>query len=92
MDQSTLRALGLVSGLGFVIAVEVGLGFAGGLWLDGRLGTLPLFMLLGLVLGFVLAGLSIRELLAFHRSREERLSGRRRRRGDEAGSDGAEEG
>lgn len=57
----------MVSGLGFGIAIPLGLFVAGGLWLDGRMGTAPLFMLLGIVLGFVVAGFSIAELLAFQR-------------------------
>ncbi len=67
MDRATLRALALVSGLGFAIAIPLGLFLAGGLWLDGRFGTAPLFMLLGILLGLVAAGFSIKELLAFQR-------------------------
>jgi F0F1-type ATP synthase assembly protein I len=78
VDQSTLRALALVSGLGFVIALEVGLFFVGGLWLDGVLNTRPLFLLLGLLFGFVMAGISIAELMAFHRGGGGRLLRRRR--------------
>ncbi len=69
MDRATLRALALVSGLGFAIAIPLGLFLAGGLWLDGRFGTAPLFMLLGILLGLVAAGFSIKELLAFQGSK-----------------------
>ncbi len=68
MDRATLRALALVSGLGFAIAIPLGLFVAGGLWLDGRFGTAPLFMLVGVLLGLVAAGFSIKELLAFQGS------------------------
>jgi hypothetical protein len=80
MDRSTLRALGMVSGLGFGIAIPLGLAFLGGLWLDERLGTRPLFMLLGILLGFVLAGFTIAELLSFQRDGQRRLRFGRRRR------------
>ncbi|MCC6626091.1 MAG: AtpZ/AtpI family protein [Chloroflexi bacterium] len=73
MDRSTLRALGMVSGLGFGIAIPLGLAFLGGLWLDGRMGSKPLFMLLGIVLGFVIAGFTIAELLSFQREGQGRL-------------------
>ena len=37
--------------LGFELAAPVMLLTYGGYWLDGRLGTLPLFLLLGVMLG-----------------------------------------
>jgi F0F1-type ATP synthase assembly protein I len=70
-DRSTLRALALVSGLGFAIAIPLGLFFVGGLWLDERLGTKPLFMLLGLLVGLIAAGGTIAQLLAFRRGERE---------------------
>jgi len=36
------------------IALEMTLPVAGGYWLDGRVKTLPLFVIVGAVLGFVL--------------------------------------
>jgi len=79
MDRSTLRALGLVSGLGFAIAGPFFVFFFAGLWLDDRLGTRPLFMLLGLLLGFVAAGATIAELLKFQRTGQTRFRRRHRR-------------
>lgn len=79
LDQSTLRALALVSGLGFGIALPLGIFFLGGLWLDGVWGTQPLFMLVGIVIGLIMAGLVIAELLRFQRG------GERRWRRNEAG-------
>ncbi len=38
-------------GLGWYVAMSIILGTAGGLWLDRRLGTLPLFTLLGVIAG-----------------------------------------
>ena len=42
-------------GLGWYVAVTIIFGAGGGLWLDGRLDTLPLFTLIGVLLGTVLA-------------------------------------
>ena len=38
-------------GLGTTLAVTVLAGLGGGYWLDGRLGTRPVFLLIGGVLG-----------------------------------------
>lgn len=80
LDPATLRALALVSGIGFAIALPLGLFFWAGLWLDERMSTAPLFMLIGIVLGMVVAGLTIAELLKFHRAGEGRKMRRRGRR------------
>ena len=42
-------------GLGWYVALSIILGAIGGLWLDRRLDTLPLFTLIGVLLGTVLA-------------------------------------
>lgn len=42
-------------GLGTTLAVTVLAGLGGGYWLDGRLGTRPVFLLLGGVLGLGVA-------------------------------------
>ena len=42
-------------GLGWYVAIAIVLGVAGGIWLDNRMGTLPLFTLLGVLLGSVAA-------------------------------------
>ena len=42
-------------GLGWYVAIAIILGIVGGLWLDNRMGTLPLFTLLGVLLGSVAA-------------------------------------
>ena len=44
---------------GFTIVAATFAGFAAGLWLDARLGTSPLFMILLLLTGFVAALLNI---------------------------------
>ncbi len=40
------------SHLGLQFAMTIALLTGGGVWLDGRLGTMPLFTLIGLFLGF----------------------------------------
>lgn len=42
-------------GLGWYVALSIVLGVGGGLWLDGKLDVRPLFTLLGLALGLVVA-------------------------------------
>ncbi len=54
------RQLTLVGHVGAMFPVAIGLGFMGGYWLDGRLGTAPWLALLGFGLGVVAA---IRNLL-----------------------------
>ena len=44
---NSLRDAGPYLGLGTTLAVTVLAGLGGGYWLDGRLGTRPLFLLLG---------------------------------------------
>ncbi|MCG8468546.1 MAG: AtpZ/AtpI family protein [Gemmatimonadetes bacterium] len=43
------------AGLGLTMAFSIALFALGGNWLDGRLGTRPLFVLLGVFLGFGLS-------------------------------------
>ena len=43
------------TGIGWYIAGAIVLGALGGVWLDGWAGTSPLFLLLGVLLGVVLA-------------------------------------
>lgn len=51
-------------GLGFAIAIPLALFIVGGVWLDGLLNTRPLFVLLGILLGFISAGYSFWRLIA----------------------------
>ena len=43
------------AGIGWFMAAAIVMPTLGGRWLDGRAGTTPLFLLLGLLLGVVLA-------------------------------------
>jgi F0F1-type ATP synthase assembly protein I len=75
MDRSTLRALALATQLGFSIAASLGLGILGGLWVDERLGTRPIFLLLGMMVGLVSAAYMMRDLVAFERNSDEEEDG-----------------
>ena len=44
-----------LSGIGFYIAGSIVLGLLGGLWLDNKLDSKPLFIIIGLILGIVIA-------------------------------------
>jgi F0F1-type ATP synthase assembly protein I len=50
-----LREAAPYLGIGATFAIAVGLGVAGGHWLDGKLGTEPLFLLLGGSAGLIVA-------------------------------------
>jgi len=45
--------------MGFAAAVMVALGVLLGLWLDSKFHTSPLFLLLGLALGLLMAAMSV---------------------------------
>lgn len=49
--RGPMRAVGLVGGLGFVLAATTALGAWGGRYLDDRWGTGPWLMLVGTLLG-----------------------------------------
>jgi F0F1-type ATP synthase assembly protein I len=49
------RQLGLILGMAFTFLAAVAIGILIGLWLDGKLGTKPLFTLIFLGLGFAAA-------------------------------------
>ena len=51
-------------GMGWYIALCIVLGVGGGLWLDRRLNVLPLFTLVGVVLGSALAFYGVYKMVA----------------------------
>jgi len=57
-----LREAAPLLGLGTSLAVTVALALAAGYWVDGRLGTKPLFFLVGAALGVAGALLQIYKL------------------------------
>ncbi len=52
-----------LTGVGFFIGICIILGIFGGLWLDNRLNTKPTFLLVGMVLGIVIAGFGVYQML-----------------------------
>ncbi len=54
--MNPLFAAASLFGVGFYIAACIIGGILGGRWLDGKLNTSPLWLLLGLLLGLLVAG------------------------------------
>ena len=52
-----------LTGVGFFIGGSVVLGIIAGLWLDNRLNTKPVFILVGLVLGLIVAAYGVYQML-----------------------------
>ena len=61
-----LRELGPLLGVGTMLAASLGLGVLGGYWADGKFGTKPWLMLLGLFAGL---GVGVYNLVMVIRSR-----------------------
>jgi ATP synthase protein I len=60
-------------GVGWFIAISILLGVWGGLWLDGKLGTAPIMVIAGLILGLVVAFYGVyRMLLPLMRSKRDK--------------------
>lgn len=65
------QSMGLAATLGFGIAISLAVLAGGGVWLDTKLDTAPLWSLVGLVLGLIAAGYQLYELvLASRKDRE----------------------
>jgi F0F1-type ATP synthase assembly protein I len=65
MDLKPVEALAVASQLGFVLGAAVLLGIVGGSFLDGRLGTSPLMLILGSILGMVAGIYSAAQMAKF---------------------------
>jgi ATP synthase protein I len=50
-------------GVGWFIAISILLGVWGGLWLDGKLGTSPIMVIVGLILGLIVAFYGVYRML-----------------------------
>lgn len=73
-----LQSIGLASTLGFGIAVSLAVLVGGGVWLDTKMDSAPLWSLVGLVLGLIAAGYQLYELvLASRKDRENGPLGRK---------------
>ena len=57
-----LAALG-VTGFGFFVAGSIILGILGGRWLDGKLNSEPVWLIVGLILGIVVAFLGVYNMI-----------------------------
>ena len=55
--------LALFSEIAIILLVTTLLGVLGGYWLDQRLGTLPIFTLVGMLCGFGLGGVGVWRLI-----------------------------
>ena len=55
----TVKILGQLSTMGFSFVLALVMGFGGGLWLDGRLGTKPWLTLFGFVAGLAAGVLNV---------------------------------
>ena len=63
MNKETLVIVLQLVGVGWYVAICVIGGLFGGLWLDRKLDVLPVFTLVGIVLGTVLAFYGIYKML-----------------------------
>lgn len=57
------QSIGLATTLGFGIAVSLAVLVGGGVWLDIRLNSAPLWTIIGLALGLIAAGYQLYELV-----------------------------
>ena len=61
--QPALKVLGRVLGVGWYIAIAIVLGLLGGLWLDGKCNTKPLFTIIGLIIGILAAVYGVYQII-----------------------------
>ena len=59
-----MRLVARLLGVGWYVAICIVGGVWGGVWLDGKLGASPLFLLIGLMLGIGAAGAGMYRMLA----------------------------
>lgn len=62
LDRSTWRAMAVATQIGTAVAASLGLAMGGGYMIDRWLGTRPVFLLLGIIVGLVAAGYTIADL------------------------------
>ena len=79
-----LRAAGGYGVVGLEMGVSVALGIAGGMWLDGKLGTRRVFGMVGLLLGVAAAFRALWRIMARARRDAEREEAEQRKRADAA--------
>ncbi len=59
-----MRLVARLVGVGWYVAICIVGGVWGGVWLDEKLGTSPLLLLIGLMLGIGVAGAGVYRMLA----------------------------
>lgn len=57
--QAALRLIGV----GWFIGISILLGVLAGLWLDSKVGTGPLFVIIGLIIGLIVAFYGVYQML-----------------------------
>jgi F0F1-type ATP synthase assembly protein I len=85
-SPSTLRMLGQLSSVGMSFVLALVMGFGGGYWLDGQLGTSPWLSFIGFFLGLSAGVLNVYRVMQATASRPSREPGPGAAR-PEAGSD-----
>lgn len=73
------QTVGVASSLGCTVVVSLLLCIGGGILLDEWLGTAPIFILIGVVLGLIAAGYSLYELVVLSQPDRGLIKIRRRR-------------
>jgi F0F1-type ATP synthase assembly protein I len=58
-NARTLRTIGQLSTIGLAFVFALMMGFGGGFWLDGQLGTKPWFTLFGFAVGLAAGVLNV---------------------------------
>ncbi len=62
--------------MGWFVGISILLGVLGGLWLDGKFGTKPIFVIFGLILGIIVAFYGVyRMLLPLIRNKRNKENG-----------------
>ncbi|MFH1662852.1 MAG: AtpZ/AtpI family protein [Chloroflexota bacterium] len=62
-----------IIGIGWFIGLAILMGVLGGLWLDNKLNTQPLFIIVGLLFGFIVAVYGVyRMLLPLFKNKEDK--------------------
>lgn len=67
--NSTLRILGLTSGLGCSVAFVLIAFIGGGIFLDGRLDSAPIWTLVGVAAGILAVGIELTAIIRISRER-----------------------
>lgn len=62
LRRTRLRLIGLSLQIGFTIVGAFVIFLLGGIWLDRRFGTSPIFLLIGMVLAFIAIGYNLYEI------------------------------